>query len=137
MLRDELHKPLGLESASTERSGRRSAIALAAIAALVAAGAAGGEASLLRAIPHHSAGLAEGSVPADLSALRASPSDERPAKPLAPPPDRAMAEVPDRTASTAPARAPHVRDGAPGPLIIDVRQALAALREQGLDAPTR
>ena len=123
MLRDELHEPLGL--GTRPRAGGKGAVAvLAAAAALVAAGIAAGEASRLRALPFRNAVVAaRPSAAADPAAPSVTASIAPPAKPAA------RTDASDKAESAAkPARD---RAGAPEPLIIDVQQALAALKARG------
>jgi len=129
MLREELHEPLGLGTRA-RAGGTGAVVVLAAAAALVAAGIAAGEASRLRALPVRSFVVAaRPNAAADPAAPAVTASIASPAKPAA------RTDSPDKAG--APAKPTRDRAGAPEPLIIDVQQALAALRAQGIPPTQR
>jgi hypothetical protein len=140
-LRDELNEPLG--TAATRRDPVRvgGTGVLIAVAALVAALVLGEAASLRLAAPLRASVAALPAqrpvAPAPLPPLRlvrdldAPPT---PAAPAAPVVAEAPAEKPAPPEAPKPGR---VSSGAPQPLIIDVQQALAALRAQDSPAERR
>jgi hypothetical protein len=136
LLRDELHEPLGLMTSPAAPPRRGGGVVLAAIAALVVAGVAAGQAMLIRNAaragrPAASTALARPPAPPETPPLRLSAVPDPPPAPPAPALAPIVADAGFAPPKAKPAR---VRAGAPEPLIIDVKQALAALRAQ--DAPS-
>jgi hypothetical protein len=133
-LRDELNEPLGLGPNRPAPAACGGSGAFAAVAAAVAAAIILAELAFLRGAPSGAAGRIvksawEGSaVLADPPPLRLTQSLDAPAKP--PPAADTIEDAPPAN----PGRSPHARAGAPEPLIIDVQQALAALRAKDLAA---
>jgi hypothetical protein len=127
-LRDDLMKPLGSNGLAPAANG--GAGAFVASAALVAAAVILGETAFLRPLASPTAGRvavfsAETTVPPP---LRLTPSLDAP-----PPPAELVGHFPPPSSD----KPPHVRAGASEPLIIDVQQALAALRATDLTAALR
>ncbi len=127
-MHDELNTPLGLGSDRPTPAFKGGAATSAVVAALVALAVVFGEAAFLRGGPSWTAGagapsLRESSVaPVEPPPLRLTQSLEAPTKP---------AEAADPAAEPAPpsrVKPSHGLVGAAKPLIIDVQQALAALR---------
>jgi hypothetical protein len=136
-LRDELNEPLGIGSNLPAPATTVGAGALAAVAALVAAMVVLGETSLIRGVAPRIGGAvtesaaAKAAAPAEVPPLRLTASSDAPTKP---PPTEDMT---DKTEAASPAKPARVRAGAPEPLIIDVQQALAALRARDLSPAQR
>jgi hypothetical protein len=135
-LNDELNAPLGLGSDRDARGAKGGAGIFALAAALVAFAVAFGEVAFLRGDTSWTTGGGAAfrrepvAAPADPPPLRLTQSFEAPAKP---PP------AADLAAPAAPslAKPPRSRAGALEPLIIDVQQALAALRAKDSAAAQR
>ncbi len=149
-MRDELYEPLGVTSSGHEPVQISGPGVLVAVATLVAAVVLG-EAASLRFAASRTAPAA--TFPAQNPAVAAAPpllrltgdfggpgapvgpaaakgAFEKPLAPVAAPP-------PESPPAIAPARAAAARAGAPEPLIIDVQQALAALKAQDPAAAPR
>ncbi len=132
-MRDELNEPLGIGSNLPAPATTVGAGALAAVAALVVAMVVLGETSLIRGVALRIGGavMESAAAPAEVPPLRLTARFDAPTMP---PP---TADMTDKTEAASPAKPARVRAGAPEPLIIDVQQALAALRARDLSPAQR
>ena len=134
---DELNAPLGLGENRRAPAAKGGAGIFAVVAALIAFAVVFGEAAFLRGASSQRPGggaaslLEMSAALADPPPLRLTQSVEALAKP---PP---AADPAEQVAPTSRAKPLHSRAGAPEPLIIDVQQALAALRAKDAAAAQR
>ncbi len=133
-MRDELNEPLGIGPDVSPLTMRAGFSAFAVAAALTAAAIVAGELWLIRSAAPRAGDVFAASPAQTLTApiepptLRLSENSDPPSKPL---PEFASADrvdQPGKAAKPGPAKPARGRPGAPEPLIIDVQQALAALR---------
>jgi hypothetical protein len=132
-LRDELNEPLGIGPDASPLTMRAGFSAFAIVAALTAAAIVAGELWLIRGAAPRAGDVFAASpaqrltAPVEPPALRLSENSDPPSKPLPEPASADRVDQPGKAAELGLAK-PARRPGAPEPLIIDVQQALAALR---------
>lgn len=134
-LHDELNAPLGLGSNRRPPAAKGGTGIFAVAAVLVASTIIFAETAFLRGAPSWTRGdgaasAREQSVGPDPPPLRLTPSVEASAKPPS------AVDPGDQPTPTSPAKPPDSR-AAPEPLIIDVQQALAAMRAKDSASPNR
>ncbi len=133
-MRDELNEPLGMGSNRPAQAASAGAGTFLAVVVLVALTVGLGEEYLLLSARSQNGG----SIGARFSARAAAWADPPPLRlveaPAKPPPAAHPAE---KAAAPSVVGTVRVRSGAPEPLIIDVQQALAALRAQDPSASER
>jgi hypothetical protein len=133
-LRDELHEPLGRGPDPAPQAKKGAAVALIAAAVSLTSAIVLAEASLTYPIRWQD-------MPTAVALAPNRPAAPEKAPPLrlaeAPPARSAAPALAEEAAPRTPVRPARIRAGAPEPLVIDVRQALASLRARERAAADR